>query len=167
MDEARKGSVHQTGTFHGHCDIPPQAVFSESHLDTLGFCVWLALTKKESPENTILLIDDIFTSVDASHLIRIIELLNAERRNFLQMIVATHFRLWRDHCQNAHNIQRIQLGTWTAEKGLAFIYLQEISKKDVTPLTRRSIERIVKKYATIAGIFYFNKYRLALSIRRN
>jgi energy-coupling factor transporter ATP-binding protein EcfA2 len=119
MEEERPGSVSQTGVFHGHTDIPPQAVFSESHLDTLGFCVWLALAKRESPNETILLIDDIFSSVDAMHLGRVIDLLSAEAPNFLQVIVATHYRLWWDRCQNAQGIQRVHLGRWCATNGIA------------------------------------------------
>jgi energy-coupling factor transporter ATP-binding protein EcfA2 len=119
MEEERRGSVSQSGSFHGHTDVPPQAVFSESHLDTLGFCVWLALAKRESPEKTVLLIDDIFSSVDATHLSRIIDLLNTEAPNFLQVIVATHYRLWWDRCQNAQDIQRIHLGEWSIDNGIA------------------------------------------------
>ncbi|MEX0642704.1 MAG: AAA family ATPase [Pirellulales bacterium] len=119
MVEERRGSVDQTGVFHGHSDLPPQAVFSESHLDTLGFCVWLALSKRETPSETILLIDDIFSSVDATHLGRVIDLLSAEAPNFLQVIVATHYRLWWDRCQNAYGIQRVHLGRWCAANGIA------------------------------------------------
>lgn len=119
MDSDRRASVNQTATFNGHTDVPPQAVFSESHLDTLGFCVWLALAKRESPEHTILLIDDIFSSVDASHLSRVIDLMSAEAPNFLQVIVATHYRLWWDRCQNANGIQRVHLGRWCAANGIA------------------------------------------------
>lgn len=119
MEERRRGSVSQTGTFNGHSDVPPQAVFSESHMDTLGFCVWLALAKRETPEDTILLIDDIFSSVDATHLGRVIELLSNEASNFRQVIVATHYRLWWDRCQNAHGIQRVHLGRWCAANGIA------------------------------------------------
>ena len=118
MEEARRGSVIQTGVFHAHSDIIPQAVFSESHLDTLGFCVWLALAKREDAANKILLIDDVFSSVDSPHLGRIVDLLAAEGPNFLQIIVATHFRLWWDRCQNAEGIQRIQLGRWTVGAGI-------------------------------------------------
>lgn len=118
MDESRRGSVRQLGAFHGHNDIPPQAIFSDSHLDTLGFCVWLALAKRESPEDTVILIDDIFSSVDASHLGRVIELLSAEGQNFLQVIVATHYRLWWDRCQNSQGIQRVHLGSWTMGNGI-------------------------------------------------
>ncbi len=118
MEESRRGSVIQTGVFHAHSDIMPQAVFSESHLDTLGFCVWLALAKREDAANTVLLIDDVFSSVDSPHLDRIVDLLAAEGPNFLQIIVATHFRLWWDRCQNAQGIQRVQLGRWTAGDGI-------------------------------------------------
>lgn len=119
MDEERRGSVNQTGVFHKHTGILPQAVFSESHLDTLGFCVWLALAKRETPEETVLLIDDIFSSVDATHLGRVIDLFSAESPNFLQVILATHYRLWWDRCQNARGIQRIHLGRWCATNGIA------------------------------------------------
>ena len=129
MDEARQGSVHQIGTFHGHNDIPPQAVFSDSHLDTLGFCVWLALAKRESPENTVILIDDIFSSVDASHLGRVIDLLSAEGKNFLQVIVATHYRLWWDRCQNAQGIQRVHLGSWTMANGICAQNMPRITEQ--------------------------------------
>ncbi len=119
MEEERRGSVSQTGVFHGHTDIPPQAIFSESHLDTLGFCVWLALAKRESPADAIILIDDIFSSVDATHLARVIDLLGVESQNFRQVIVSTHYRLWWDRCQNAQGIQRIHLGRWCPTNGIA------------------------------------------------
>ena len=119
MEEQRRSSVSQIATFNGHKNVPPQAVFSESHMDTLGFCVWLALAKREKPEGTILLIDDIFSSVDATHLGRVIDLLSTEASNFLQVVVATHYRLWWDRCQNAHGIQRVHLGKWCAANGIA------------------------------------------------
>ena len=119
MDEEKRGSVDQLGSFNGKDDVPPQAVFSESHLDTLGFCVWLALAKREAADKTILLIDDIFSSVDATHLGRVIDLISTEASNFLQVVVATHYRLWWDRCQNAYGIQRHQLGSWSAGNGMA------------------------------------------------
>lgn len=119
MDPSQRGSVLQSGEFHDHADIPPQAVFSDSHMDTLGFCVWLALAKLEKPSETVLLLDDIFTSVDNQHVQRIIDLLAVEAPNFLQVIVATHYRLWYDRCQNAQGIQRVPLGQWNVFNGIA------------------------------------------------
>lgn len=136
MEEARRGSVSQTGVFHGHKDIPPQAVFSESHLDTLGFSVWLALAKRDEPQNTILLIDDIFSSVDSSHLNRIIDLLAAEAPNFLQVIVATHYRLWWDRCQLGQGIQRVHLGQWCVTTGIAAQNM---------PLVTRQLQQLISQ----------------------
>jgi len=129
MDEFLSGSVTQAGVFDNHPNIIPQAFFSESHLDTLGFCVWLALAKKDDAENTVLLIDDVFTSVDSPHLGRIIDLLAAESSNFLQVIISTHFRLWCDRCQNANSIQRIQLGLWTSDNGIVAKNMPLVTKQ--------------------------------------
>jgi len=125
MDPAQRGSVLQTGEFHGHEEILPQAVYSESHMDTLGFCVWLALAKQKTPSDTVLLIDDTFTSVDNQHLQRIIDLLSSEAPNFLQVILTTHYRLWWDRCQHSLSIQRLQLGQWDVSNG---IVLQNMSR---------------------------------------
>jgi energy-coupling factor transporter ATP-binding protein EcfA2 len=119
MEEERRASVSQTGGFHGHTGILPQAIFSESHLDTLGFSIWLASAKQERSGETILLIDDIFSSADAPHWRRIINLLSTEVPNFLQVIVATHCRLWWEICQNAQGVQRIHLGRWCTTSGIA------------------------------------------------
>lgn len=45
MDPKQRASVKSLGNFLGTTTEPPQAYFSQSHLDTLGFCIWLALAK--------------------------------------------------------------------------------------------------------------------------
>lgn len=96
LSESAKGSLNQLGSFAGHDDIPPQAYFSESHLDTLGFCYWLAIAKYSSKGDTIVVLDDVFTSVDSEHIDRIIDLLNGEAEHFHQIIITTHQRRWHD-----------------------------------------------------------------------
>jgi len=122
MDEDKRGSVYQVGTFHGHNDVPPQAFFSESHLDTLGFCVWLALAKRQKAGETIIIIDDVFSSADARHLSRIVDLLAVESQHFCQVIVATHYRNWLDQYTNARGpgklVERIRLGRWHIDTGI-------------------------------------------------
>jgi hypothetical protein len=72
LDKARRASLIQLGHFEGKDDAPPQAYFSESHLDTLAFCFWFAVAKREMPlKDAVLVLDDIFSSVDAQHLSRI------------------------------------------------------------------------------------------------
>jgi ABC-type Mn2+/Zn2+ transport system ATPase subunit len=121
VHEKKRGSVEQTGVFHGHDSIKPQVVLSESHLDTLGFCVWLALAQRDDPHDSILIIDDVFTSVDNQHNRRILDLLLRECDKFLQVIITSHLRRWWSRCQDAHGVERLELGTWSVGNG---IYLQ-------------------------------------------
>lgn len=92
LPENRRASLEQHARFGGHQEVTPQAYYSESHLDTLGFCFWLALAKRSGAEQAILVLDDVFTSVDLDHFQRITEVLDAEANNFQQVIVATHSR---------------------------------------------------------------------------
>lgn len=166
IEENRRGSVSQTGEFYGHTEILPQAVFSESHMDTLGFCIWLALAKRTSPEDTVLLIDDIFTSVDGPHLTRIVDLLADEGDSFLQIIIATHFRLWWDRCGNANNVQRIHLGQWSKDNGIYALNMPLLT----TELRRLVEESILDRQAVSskAGILLENILDgLALLYRRS
>lgn len=56
-------------------DAPPGAYFSNSHLDSLGLCILFALAKRDAPENTILILDDVLGSIDEPHAERIIRLI--------------------------------------------------------------------------------------------
>ena len=69
------GSLEFDAQFQTAPEIPPQAYYSESHLDTLGICVFLALAKYFMTDNTIVVLDDVVTSVDGPHLDRFMRLL--------------------------------------------------------------------------------------------
>ena len=116
------GSLEFDGHFQSASEIPPQAYYSESHLDTLGICVFLALAKHFKTDKTVVVLDDVLTSVDGPHLDRFMKLLHKEAGTFKQMIVTTHYRPWRDRYRWAKgpiaNTQMIELGPWTLEKGL-------------------------------------------------
>lgn len=93
LDPKQRASLHQGVTFGGRRDVPPQAYLSEAHLDTLGFCFWLAVAKSDPRrEHLVLAIDDVFSSVDADHLERIVDVLFEEAGHFAQVIVTTHHR---------------------------------------------------------------------------
>ena len=124
LDQARRASLNQAATFEGHADIAPQAYFSESHLDTLGFCFWLAMAKLESPnKDSVIVLDDVFTSVDAPHINRISQLITDESPNFAHIIITTHQRLWRDiyrYSQGAGKLaQLVELQRWSLAKGIS------------------------------------------------
>jgi hypothetical protein len=148
LDTQKKSSLHQNSEFEGHKDVPPQAYFSESHLDTLGFCVWLSVAKRQDPKKTIIILDDIFTSIDAPHLTNIVNVLTAESGSFLQMIVTTHFRTWRDRYRLGHgggkNVQLIELHRWSLQRGIAAsktkLAVDELAQKlQTSPLDRQGV----------------------------
>jgi len=124
LDPERRASPNQQADFEGHPDVSPQAYFSESHLDTLAFCFWLALTKREFPnKNAVLVLDDVFTSVDSQHISRIAQLVVDESQHFAHVVVTTHQRLWRDIYRNPHGAgkrtQLIELQRWALSKGIS------------------------------------------------
>lgn len=123
IDPKKRNSIDQDASFAGYPEIPPQAYFSESHLDTLGFCVWLAIAKRERADETLIVLDDIFTSVDGVHLTRIMSLLADIADDFLQVIVTTHYRTWRDryrlHQAPGFTVQLLELHRWSLNRGIA------------------------------------------------
>lgn len=119
MDDAKRASLEQQATFEDKNGVVPQAYFSESHLDTFGFCLWFALAKRNNPKKLVLVLDDVFTSVDAQHFCRISDLLAAEAANFQQVIIATHNRLWHDYYKNnGASVHLLKLEHWTLARGL-------------------------------------------------
>jgi len=148
LDEEKKGSLLQTGQFEGHKDVAPQAYFSDSHLDTLAFCFFLAVTKQTVGTNTAIIIDDVFTSVDLNHIKRILDLLLDEAKTFSQVFLATHQRRWLDLFQtqqapiNAACL--IQLREWSLATGICGDdvkpYLDELRASLAKPsLNRRDV----------------------------
>ena len=116
-----QGSLEIESSFQNKENISPQAYFSDSHLDTLGICVFIAMAKYF--KSNIIVLDDIVTSLDQQHLDRFIQMLNDESQNFNQIILTTHYRPWQDrykfYRQPNSNIQFIELSPfWSIEKGI-------------------------------------------------
>ena len=122
LNRTYQSSLSLTAKFHSVTDIAPQSVYSESHLDTLGICIFIALAKKESKKDVILVLDDVVMSVDERHLDRIIDLIHDESPNFAHVIISTHYRPWRERYRNNRapnaNVQFVELRGWTKERGI-------------------------------------------------
>lgn len=73
------------------CD--PRAFLSEGHLDSLGLCLYLATVRIFNPAGSLLVLDDILTSIDKEHRSRVCELLLEEFSDF-QIILTTHDEHW-------------------------------------------------------------------------
>jgi len=117
-----QGSLEFTGKFQNATDIPPQAYYSESHLDTLGISVFLALARYFEDQNSIVVLDDVITSVDEAHTTRLMQMFHDEAAHFNQLIITTHFKPWRNrYCYSlgpVGHIQLIELLPWNILRGI-------------------------------------------------
>lgn len=155
LDQKQRASLNQLASFEGYDDVPPQAYFSEAHLDTLGFCFWLAFALRDSqPDDTVLVLDDVFSSVDSSHLRRIAQLFVDESSKFAQVIITTHHREWRDIYRNPYGPGNLtdlhELQSWDLLTGISshrtLLSVEELEES----LLKRPFDR--QSVASKAGI---------------
>lgn len=120
-----QGSVEMEAEFFGKRS-DARLYFSESHLDTLGVALFLALRKKQAeadPKFKLLVLDDVFHSVDARHRLRAARLIVNEFRDH-QFIITTHDPIWFALLQEAVNDFGIReevvfkrISAWSLESG--------------------------------------------------
>ncbi len=124
--EVGQGSVNLRGNYYDRTDEDPRAYYSDAHLDTLGLSIFLALRRwhrKQHPEFDLLVLDDVLTSVDVHHVVRLSELLLREFKDY-QILLTTHDRIWFEHlrdiqarCRVAHQFVNKVIHKWTIEEG--------------------------------------------------
>jgi len=123
MHPDRRGSLEIKGNAFSQTNIPPQAYYSESHLDTLALCIFIALEKEAGAGNTIFLIDDAITSVDEAHLGRLYDLLHEEAQHFKHVVITSHYQPLRHKWKWGRLTQSmsrlVELAPWTQEYGLS------------------------------------------------
>ncbi|ALH80111.1 ATP-binding protein [Sphingopyxis macrogoltabida] len=125
LDPARRASLNLGATFEGQ-DAPPQAYFSQSHLDTLGLCVFLALAARDRAAETVLILDDVLGSVDEPHVERVIGMIYEVSGSFRHTIVTTHYRPWREKyrwgwLKPGQPCQFVELTGWAIDDGMRII----------------------------------------------
>jgi hypothetical protein len=122
LDPNKRASLEIAVPFPGANDAPPGAYFSESHLDTLGLCIWLALAEMGDTKQTVLVLDDVIASVDEQHAERIVELLYNIAQDFHHCIYTTHYRPWREKYRwgwlNNGQCQFVELMPWQHQTGM-------------------------------------------------
>lgn len=122
LDPNKRASLEIGADFHGQT-APPQAYFSQSHLDTLGLCVFLALATE--PESTILVLDDVLASVDEPHVDRLVEMLYAETLKFRHCVITTHYRPWKQKFRwgwlKNNQCHFVELSKWSNSNGLTVV----------------------------------------------
>ena len=121
LDAKRRASLDLSTSFQTAAAVPPQAYLSDSHLDTLGVCVFLALAKLRDAASTILVLDDVLASVDEPHVDRLVELIHRESKGFRHVLVTTHYRPWREKLRwgwlKDGQCQVVELARWAPNVG--------------------------------------------------
>lgn len=80
-------------SFHGKPTYPPMKYLSESHLNSLGIALFLASVRLINKESSFFVLDDIVTSFDHGHRLRLLRLLEEEFKEW-QIILLTHEHFW-------------------------------------------------------------------------
>ncbi len=105
--------------FHGKRTYPPMKYLSESHLNSLGLALFLASVKLFNEESNFFVLDDVVTSFDAGHRLRLIRLLQEKFKDW-QIILLTHERFWFDMIKKelAATGWIIKEVNWSPENGI-------------------------------------------------
>jgi energy-coupling factor transporter ATP-binding protein EcfA2 len=122
LDPEKRASLDVLSQFPGVNECPPGAYLSESHLDTLGVCIFLSLAELDEPEKVILVLDDVIASVDEPHVDRIIEMLYTMSKKFAHCVLTTHYTPWKEKYRWGYlkngECQFIELGKWSFNEGI-------------------------------------------------
>jgi energy-coupling factor transporter ATP-binding protein EcfA2 len=129
LDPQKSGSLDLAAEFLSQKDQPPHAYFSESHLDSLGLCIFLALAALREPERTVVVMDDVLGSIDEPHVDRLIEMLYVESKKFKHTIITTHYQPWREKFRwgwlKNGQCELMELGVWDPSTGIATAKLSQ------------------------------------------
>jgi recombinational DNA repair ATPase RecF len=123
VDPVRRASAKLLIDSFGERDQDPRAYSSEGHLDSLGLVIFLAFAKEFQGACSLLVLDDVVSSVDIRHRLRICDLLTDEFKDW-QLVVTTHDRFWMEelwrntvNCGMTNNVVRQRIARWSRTDG--------------------------------------------------
>ncbi len=93
LEATKRASTNLTVETFGRPSEDPRALSSEGHLDSLGLCIFLGFVKNFNSECSLVILDDIVTTIDSAHRERICKLLFEEFPD-KQFIITTHDGIW-------------------------------------------------------------------------
>lgn len=153
--------------FHGNKICPPRKVLSESHLNSLGICLFLAASIYFNKVSSFLILDDIISSFDANHRRSFARLLR-EKFSDKQILLLTHDDLWFESLKNDLPVEKWmfrEIGKWNYADGIQLVSFTPMSLKEeiidflktnnvdtAANRTRVLIERILKEICDQLGV---------------
>jgi len=119
----RRGSVEIRSTFYDRTDEDPRGFNSEAHLDSLGLCIFLAFVKHFNKNFSLIILDDVIFSIDATHRNRVSDLIYKEFADY-QFLITTHDYIWFEELQSAqrafkveNNFRNLKIIKWSLNEG--------------------------------------------------
>lgn len=107
----------------GQASEDPRAFCSEGHLDSMGLCIFLAFVNKFNDKCSLLILDDVVSTIDAKHRDHICKLLLKEFKE-KQLIITTHDALWFEQLRSSQraysvegNFKNMSLIDWNVDMG--------------------------------------------------
>lgn len=126
--------------FHGSELSPPRRVLSESHLNSLGICLFLASARHFNKFSGFVVLDDIVSSFDSNHRRTLARLLRDKFAN-TQILLLTHDELWfdlmKEDLPQAKWIFK-ETTKWSYERGVQLIESPTSLKEEIQWLLNRN-----------------------------
>jgi chromosome segregation ATPase len=175
------GGVELEYRFHGKLTYPPRKYLSESHLNSLGIAVFLAAVKLFNKLNGFFILDDIVTSMDANHRVRLVRLLKEEFSDW-QILLLTHDKFWFEVIKKellpkgwiANEFETDQNAVLRLKTSSKDLFSEMAQKKATGQLTandlRRTLERILKELCLSFEVkvsFLVSMMKMNVELHRN
>ncbi|WP_341900720.1 hypothetical protein [Fluviicola taffensis] len=107
--EAKDKALNMNVDFYGRGFHPPHALHSEGHQDSMGVCLFLALSEHlNTGLIDLITLDDVVTSVDAGHRRSFCDVLVKNFSN-QQFIITTHETAWANQLKSSGVVQSKQM----------------------------------------------------------
>lgn len=111
--------------FYGRGYHPPHAMHSEGHQDSMGICLFLALSEYlNTGLIELIILDDVVMSVDSGHRRSFSAMLTKYFPN-IQFVITTHDTTWANQLKSAGVVpakQMLKFSNWTVENGPSIHY---------------------------------------------
>lgn len=137
--------------FHGQEIMAPKKYLSESNLNCLGLCLFLASVRKFNKDAKFFILDDVISSFDKNHRLRFGQLL-LEKFNDYQIILLTHETEWFEYLSSQVKglgwlIQRTQ---WTSDFGTKLqepiVGLKELVQKQINENDEHNLGNSLRRF---------------------
>ena len=123
MPTGRRASTLLKMQSFGREGEDPRGLQSEGHLDSMGLCIFLSFVRKFNEGSSLMVLDDVVSSIDARHRQEICGLL-FEDFNDKQIVITTHDEMWFEQLRQAERVYGVEgnfvnrrIVDWDIERG--------------------------------------------------